>query len=254
MLNEEYSFKKEDIYEAIKSLNVTEDIEASLPNGKYINSIDILNYIYEKLNNDYEIIKNEIEGIKDTEERLLFLEEKELIETKLRIVIERINEIRNEIITQTTITDNNQIIFARTEAGNLYIEKDFDDKWEESMLKEFSDCLESITSGQKVGDIRIEPFNNGNQILAGLMKAAGYQARIYYKKLAPNVYYVFYLQQKKKDNARDDIEKRWKSCKAEFETLKKQMKDESLKQQLIERDKPILEELREKLGSKRMGM
>ena len=235
-------------YEAIDKLQDKEDIKNALPKPEYKVFFELIKGIIEKID---ESIK-EIENILSTEteqEVLEYLkEELELYKFKKEVCIdlykegketEKIEELANK-------TKRKHIIFAKTESGNIYISKDLKDIPTEE-YKDVLKCIERIETEEKSNNNeKGKSYGSNNAKIAGIKVEKEYQKRLYYKTLTPDTVYVMLLIAKKDDYIsidRNTLINRNQKTLNEFKKLKIEMQDEKRKQEIIEENEKIKEDL-----------
>lgn len=133
------------------------------------------------------------------------------------------------------------IIYATTEYGNVYIEKDL-----KALLEEYYyDVKESIQQIREGFDIDGKNLVNNNK-LAGLKEKNPFKVRVFYRILSNDTAYVMLARMKKGNNDlldRTEAIVRKKKTETEFNRIKEEIKNPARKEELIAENDLITEKL-----------
>lgn len=242
-------------YQAILCLQDEDDIISALPNTDYVCFDYIINGLIELINKDIEKTKNLInhefdldmkEYMEDELNTLLFKKQ------ECKRLIKEANQIKaNE--EQSQIIPNRHIIFATTSSGKAYLKEDLKDIAEE-YYEDIANCLSQIENEPDLNSIERQLGNHAK--LNKIHELRPFKIRVCYKMLAPDLVYVMIAKYKKSDNDRIEREKiieRNKQTKTEFDKLLNDIKDPLIKQQLIEENQLIKDQIIEYISNYKRG-
>ena len=242
-MDEELDKLRNQYFQAILYLQEKEDIENALPLPDYKNFIPLIVGLIQIL--EQEIDKNlKIKAKESSEDMLEYINEEILsLQQKKDICNELLKETTKEIEIEKTDDnkENKNIIFASTNADNIYFEKDLKNIPKE-YYKSIETCLKYIEKGiQEDNTEKAKSFTN-NAKLIGLHEVKDFQIRVIYKILDPDTVYVMQVKVKKDNNSlqdREEIVTRAQQTDKEYKKIKMDIKDEIKKMKLIEEHKKI---------------
>lgn len=242
-------------YQAILYLQDEQDIIDALPNTDYVSFDYIINGLIELINKETEKTINLINHEFNPEMKEYMQEELNTLLFKRREcekLIEKAKEIKQtEELAQ--ITQNRNIIFASTPAGNIYLKEDLKEIAEE-YYQDIANCLNQLETEPDLKKIERQFTNHAK--LSKIHELRPFKIRVCYKMLGPDLVYVIIAKYKKSDNDRIETEKvieRCKQTKTEFDKLIKEIKDPIKKQQLIEKGKIIKKDIIEHINTYKRG-
>jgi len=255
-LDNQIEILREQYYQAILNLQDKQDIIDALPSIEYTSFFNItyglINLIEQDINKTNNLLNHEY----DKEMKEYMQEELDILLFKKQTceeLIKKANEIQNtEELAQTSQTRN--IIFAKTSSNNIYVQDDLKDIAEE-YYEDIKNCLNSLETEQDLKTIERQFSNHAK--LAKIHELRPFKVRVCYKILAPDLAYVMIAKYKKSDNDRIEREKvieRNKQTQKEFDKLKQEIKDPIKKQQLIEENQIIKENITEYLNIHQRGI
>ncbi len=253
-------------YKAIILIHDERIIRDNLPIPTYQNFFPIMNALIERLEHEKQLIISSLENSEDEELRdyaeaeIAVLEMK--IETCKKIKEEAIEEEKEDEQEEKELEEDAQkvshkhIIFATTSGGNIYFEEDLKD-----IPAEFYDkvleCLEDIENNVPEDNTeKGRSFSSINENLCGFKERKRFKIRVLYRHLTPDTAFVVLVKTKKSDFERQDsnqLSNRVKKVRKEFKKLQEAMKDELTKQEIIEKNKKIMERIRQKLTKSEGG-
>ena len=251
-MEEELETLRQQYYQSIIFLENKEDIRNALPAPEYKNFIPLIVGIIQIL--EQEIEKNREARKDETSEDMLeyFNTEIESLESKIIICNELLKEAQNEIeIQEDNESNKKSIIFARTNAGNIYFERDLKGIPKE-YYKSIEKCLKGIENNIKEDNIEKAKAFTNNAKLIGIHQVKEFKIRVVYKILDKDTAYVMQVRIKKDDNSlqdREDIIIRAQQADKDFKEIKGEIKDELKKLQLIEEHRKIRDRIIKSLSS-----
>ncbi len=251
-MEEELETLRQQYYQTILFLEEKEDIKSALPAPEYKNFIPLIVGIIQIL--EQEVEKNREARKDETSEEMLeyFNIEIESLESKIIICNELLKEAQKEIeIQEDNETNKKNIIFASTNAGNIYFERDLKGIPKE-YYKSIERCLQAIENNIQEDNIEKAKSFTNNAKLIGVHQVKDFQIRVVYKILDKDTAYVMQVRIKKDNNSlqdREDIIIRAQQTDKEFKELKSETKDELKKLHLIEEHKEIRDRIMKSLSS-----
>lgn len=252
-MEEELDKLRNQYFQAILCLQEKEDIENALPLPEYKNFIPLIVGLIQIL--EQEIDKNiKIRESEKSEEMLEYIEEEiTSLKQKRNICNKLLEEATKEIEIEDTDTNNEtkNIIFASTNAENIYFEKDLK-SIPKDYYKSIETCLKYIEKSIQEDNIEKARAFTNNAKLTGLHEVKDFQIRIIYKILDSNTVYVMQVRIKKDNNSlqdREEIVTRSQQTDQEYKKLKVDIKDEIKKMNLIEEHKKIKERIIKTISS-----
>ncbi|MBE6151757.1 MAG: hypothetical protein E7165_00370 [Firmicutes bacterium] len=179
---------------SIKDCKSLCDIEKILPDKESENYFDVIYTIILKLYEEVMEIKKLLhQDGKDSD-----LETRNFFENEIELIMIKINYIKQimkeEVKTVETVKSNNEIVFLKTNYGNVCAFSDLKDIPTE-YYDSFYELLESICDGSFKN---FKTFTN-NVMLKGLSEVRGEQTRIIFDRVSNNVYVIIYMFVKKTD-------------------------------------------------------
>ena len=179
---------------SIKDCKSLGDIEKILPDKESENYFDVIYTIILKLYEEVMEIKKLLhQDGKDSD-----LETRNFFENEIELIMIKINYIKQimkeEVKTVETVKSNNEIVFLKTNYGNVCAFSDLKDIPTE-YYDSFYELLESICDGSFKN---FKTFTN-NVMLKGLSEVRGEQTRIIFDRVSNNVYVIIYMFVKKTD-------------------------------------------------------
>ena len=242
-------------YQAIMLLQNKEDIINALPNTDYSCFDYIMNGLIELLNKDVEKTTNLLNHEFDPEMKEYMQDEINTLlfkKQECERLIEKANQIKENEELTTTVTNRN-IIFATTFSGKIYLKEDLKDIAEE-YYQDIYECLNKIENEKDLSSIE-KPLTN-NAKMSKIRELKPFQVRVCYKMLAPDLVYIIIAKTKKSDNDRIDRERiieRNRKTKKEFEHLTEAIKNPLTKQQLIDENKLIKDDIIDYINAHKRG-
>ena len=242
-------------YQAIMLLQNKEDIINALPNTDYSCFDYIMNGLIGLINKDIEKTKNLINHEFDSDMKEYMEDELNTLLFKKQECEQLIKEANQKKETETlsqTIPHRN-IIFATTSSGKTYLKEDLKEIAKE-YYQDISDCLNKIENEEDLSSIEQPLTNNAN--MAKIRELKPFKVRVCYKMLEPNLVYVMIAKTKKSDNDRIDREKiiqRNKQTQSQYDNLVKDIKDQLIRQQLIEENELLKQEIFNHLNTYKRG-
>lgn len=236
-------------YEAIIKLQDKEDIINSMPQPEYESFFPIMNGLLNLIGENIIEIKEELKKLLNEEYEMkeYFEEELKTLEYKKTICIDLINQAKNKIEVEIKADKIKQkhLIFATTEHGNVYVEKDLKNLPEE-YFEEVIESLTNLEEGFVEENEQKEKSLQNNAKLSGLHEIKQFKVRIFYKNLSPDTIFVLMARMKKSDNSQLDREEaiiRNKKTQKEFEKLKEKIKIDEKKERILIENEQIKERI-----------
>lgn len=232
-------------FNAIILLNDKKDVIEALPQPEYESFFEIIEGIIMMIEKNIKELNDELKNTsKDEFEMIEYLQEeleilnlkKELCEKKQKEAIEQ-----KELDKKADKIPLKNIIYATTEHGNVYIEKDL-----KAMPEEYyDDVKESIQQIREGFDVDSKNLVNNNK-LAGLREKNPFKVRVFYRILSNDTAYVMLARMKKGNNDlldRTEAIVRKKKTETEFNRIKEEIKNLARKEELIAENDLITEKL-----------
>lgn len=138
-----------------------------------------------------------------------------------------------------------KIIFAKTPAGNPYFKIDLD-KVPREAYGEVKNTLDEILNGVNMSDDTKVKYYSGSNYPQKILAFKGFQVRIYTTKLKGNILCVVSLEIKKDDwdkKISDRLRKRLSTAREQIEQLRKDMRDDIRREELLLDSKEILTDI-----------
>lgn len=257
MLNEKIKDLRNKYYDAIINLQDESDIRNSLPTPDYESFFEIMDGLVDQLKELIINLKEEKNQPSDKETIEYIEEEIKLTELKIKICIELIKKAKEtlEVEKESLVPQKKNIIFAETNNGKNYIEKDLKQIPEE-YYSDVLDSIEKLEDGYEENNPEKAKSLQNNKKLSKIHEIKPFKVRIFYKKLDKDTILVFQVKMKKSNNDQLDREaviKRNKKIKVQFEELKDLLKDENIKKSIIEKNQQEKEKIKKILKTKRRG-
>ena len=251
-MEEELEALRQQYFQTILFLEEKEDIKSALPAPEYKNFIPLIVGIIQIL--EQESDKNKKSRAEETSEEMLEYFDMEIksLEEKIAICNDLLKVTQKEIEIQEE-NDNNKksIIFASTNADNIYFERDL-----KGIPKEYyqsiENCLKSIENNIQEDNVEKAKTFTNNVKLAGIHEVKDFQTRVLYKILDKDTVYVMQVRIKKDNNSlqdREEIITRAQQTDKEYKKIKSEIKDELKKLHLIEHHKEIRDKIMNSLSS-----
>lgn len=244
---------------AIENLYEENDIIQSLPTTDYQSFFPIMKLIIEKLEQKKKEFEDFVILATTIEEKELYQEEINTIDFKLNICHKRLQEAtsKKQKEEEAEITQHKHLIFATTESGNIYFEKDL------SLIPyEFYDkiisCLERLENNEaETNQEKGKKLGSNHAKLNSIHEIKEFKIRIFYKYLTKDSVYVMLVRMKKDNWSKLDVEEpitRGKKTITEFEQLEKIMQDENKKREIIEKHSEIRNSIFQTLEENKRGV
>ena len=240
--------------QVIYMLQTKEDLEEALPSPNYYSFMPLIDSIIKKLEEDYMAIE-EVCNLDNASDKY----EMDLLKMKIEMCIERKNEALNVLKKEEAFQTNlkkKRLIFAKTESGNLYFDKDLKDIKEEYYERVIS-TLEKIELSIPENNVeKAKQTNNVNGKLTNIHYVKEYQIRTFYRVLSDDIAYIMMTRVKKDDFSKLDREepiKRKKQTEKEFEKYKEIIKDEIKLNEILEENEKIKNQILEQLSINKRG-
>ena len=243
-------------FESVMLLTNEEDIIHALPQPGYDSFYPIMNGLISSIEKRINDLNGELSTILDDKELIeLAMEEIKLLQFKKAVcqkIIEKANK-SDDVIGPVVSNDKVNLVFATTEAGNVYVERDL-----KNIPLEYYDsiigCLEKIEDGYD--EKNPEKAKKLHYDLLGMHEIKDDDVRIYYKKLTPDIAYIVMFQIKKSDfgkSVHNEVLKRTKGIDNEFSKLKEMVKEPLKKERLININSEIRDRIFSVMNEKRRG-
>ena len=242
----------EQYYQAVIFLENKEDIKEALPTDDYSNFTYFIDGLIKKLNDEKQKVEEKPFSQEEFEE--LAKPEIQALEEKINICRAIKEEVEEEIQIEKAaeFVTKKELIFAKTDRGNIYVEEDLKD-----IPKEFYDtvstCIYKLENNiQESNNEKAKSLTN-NAKLKDVHSVKEWKVRLFYRHLTPDTAFVIIARMKKSYNDKKDMAPvidRRKKTDDEFQELKRMMKDQETKQRIIEENRIIKERIKEKLNKK----
>lgn len=249
---------RDQYYESIIFLDKEEDIIKMLPQPGYDSFFIIISGLIDKIQKEKAILEEEllVSDKMDVEYIELLKYEIECLEFKLNICkkLEQKNKIEENISVDEEKNKMN-LIFATTNSGNIYIFNDLKNIPEE-YYDSIIECMNKLEKGINENNNEKGKQLTNNQGLTGIHEVKDYQTRIFYRNIAPDLTYVIMIMIKKSDFSKsnqNEIKLRYKHVEDEYNSIKMQILDPLKREELINRNIEIKDNLYEMLSVKRRG-
>lgn len=239
--------------QVIYLLQTKEDLEEILPMPSYYSFFPLMDSIINKLKEDVNAIE-EACNLNNSDDKY----ELDLLKIKLNMCVIRKNE-GLKLIKENTNTNNKKkkFIFAKTDSGNVYLEKDIKDIPEEYYARIIS-TLEKIESNMLENNVeKAVQARSVNEKLINLHYIKEFKIRTYYRMLSDDIVYVMMTRIKKDDNSKLDREEpivRKNQTEKEFNKYKKILNDEEKINEILLEHEQIKNRILEQLNSKKRGV
>lgn len=241
---EEFKYYYDNMMNALANLSDIEEKEQAIydnmPSKENKNYVNIIRRIILELIKEREIYDEYL-----SDEDASVRNDAILEQDKLDFIINRVknhHNVKNEDTNQVNVIKNN-IIFLRTNSGNVYAENDLssiDSEW----YPAFRGLLESIEDGTFKNVKRL----TSNRISQGIPEVKDYGVRIVFDKVNPNTYIILDMFVKKSDHDKgysEQLINRLSFYRQNEDTIKKNVTEE-----LIKNDSIILENIKSGLMNK----
>lgn len=242
-MNEDIEQLREQYYLAILYLQNMEDIKTALPAPTYHNFFNIIEGVITKLMAKLsELEQEKIDNSSDLELIEIIEEEISICRNKIAICQKTYEEAKElqKIEQIAPSVSGKKLVFAKTTSGNIYLERDIKD-----MSHEFYERVVDALTTIKSGGVKTRNLLHSDK-LVGVHEAKEFQIRVIFKNLTEDIIYVLCARVKKDDLVsldRDEMVLRNQKTMDEFNELKKQLKDEKLKEKIIRENKEIEERI-----------
>ena len=232
-----------------------ENFKQEFPDPEFENFSDLVNDLILKLSRDIKELESDL-----NQEDLAILNEDEeytLLKSKLEYSLERKMVFEQEIAMQDNNIHTNvrNIIFAKSNAGNIFVVEDISNIKSEFNV-DIIGALERLKKPYNADEADItkeKAFNNNNKV-KGVKETKQGIARIYYVILDEDTILAFNAQIKKSDNpskTKQAIVKRKQNISEQIDYYKQELKDPAKKEQIIQENNKIYDELIAKLQKER---
>lgn len=241
--------------QVIYMLQTKEDLEEALPSPNYYSFMPLIDSIIKKLEEDYLAIE-EVCDLDNASDKF----EMDLLKMKIEMCITRKNEALNMLKQEEDFQTNlkkKKLIFAKTDSGNLYFDKDLKDISEEYYERVISTLEKIELSIPENNSEKAKQATSVNGKFTNLHYVKEYQIRTFYRVLSDDIAYVMMTRVKKDDNSKLDREepiKRKKQTEKEFEKYKEMIKDEKMLNEIIEENEKIKNQILEQLSINKRGV
>lgn len=234
---------REQYFQAIGELQDQNDIINALPKVDYVNFFPIIKGLIELLENQYkdfqEMLAMEEKGSEMYEyicEDLELCNMKKNLCIKLLVQGDEISKVEEK--AQNIVAKN--LIFATSESGAVYIEKDLGNMQPEFYYRVY-DSLKML----EAGTAKVKAFS-GNLKLSKLCEVSPFQVRVIFRNLDSDTIFVMMARIKKDDNSVKDRKEpilRNQQVSLEYDKIKNEIKDPQRKVELIEENREIRDRL-----------
>ena len=245
-------------FESIMLLTDEEDILNMLPQPGYDSFYQIINGVLELIEKEIHLLHGELHNLDDNEYGELINEELKLLNFKkdaCQKLIEKAS-IKGETVEKNDEVEQVNLIFATTENGNVYVERDLKNIPEE-YYDSIGECLKKIENGfEESNSEQAHQFTTTHKDLVGLHEIKDFKVRIMYKKLAPDLAYIIMFKIKKSDFSKldqNEIVIRYKKIQDEYERLSEMIKNPLMKEELINYNNEISERIYGMMNENRRG-
>lgn len=233
-------------YESISLLQNKEDIENALPKPEYESFFPLISGLISMLEKE---LASTQEILQDNSEMREYIEEEiSLIKLKLDICNNLLHKATEDkqIEEEALVTPKKNIIFATTDSGNVCIENDM-----KTVPEEFYTSVKRLLIRLQEGVVedngqKAKCFTTVDKKNAGIHEIKEFKVRLFYKNLSPDTVYVLMVRMKKSDNDRLDrgeLINRASLINKQYESLKKEIKDLVIKEELIKQNKEYLDRI-----------
>ncbi len=253
-MNDKIKELREQYAQAIIELENRDDIDNLLPNIEYKNAIDLLSFIKERVIKEFNSTLEEYNNIQDEELKKMFEDRLNVLKYIIDKIDERINNAIVIVEVENSQSNNVTLIFARTNnEKNYYVDRDL--KYiEEEYYGDLLGCFNRLESGAKDNNPEKAKQMSGNKKLSQIREVKDFKLRVLYKKIEPNLVYVYYVKIKKSNNDsydRNSIEERVASCKKDLDRVQKLLKDPLSREKLIAENIEIRDRIYEYLDQQK---
>ena len=247
-------------YEAIILLQDEQDILDSLPQPDYTNFFPIITGLIKRIEEELYILQQELHNLdeSDIEMHKYFEEEIEMLLFKQEVCNNLLDKGKEEIDVEVESekTPKKNIIFATTNSGNICIENDIKTVPEEYYVQVIN-MLQNLQDGiAENNNEKAKTMTSTHKKMAGLKEVKEFKVRLFYKILSSDTVYVLLVRMKKSDNDaldRKEAIRRSVQRNKQYLELKKQVKDQQMKEKLIAENEQILSNLYEYLNQNKRG-
>lgn len=194
---------------------------------------------------------NEEEPSKDYEQELVLLRKKKNFCELRKKDGEEIAKIEEQATDKPK-----HLIFATTDAGNVYLQRDIKGI-AEAHYEKIKQTLYDIENGVGEDNKEKGKMLTGNKKLSGLHELKPFKIRTFYRVLAPDLAYVIMTRFKNNDNDKRDYQEpsdRKDNTEQEFQYLRKLVKDENEKEKLIMHNEIIKNQIIAQLENSKRGV
>lgn len=182
--------------ESLNKINNVSEMKSFLPSQDNQTTYDIINTILFNLLEERMIIQrllNSSDCVNDDTES--YQMEYNQLNEKINYLKQYLKDLQTP--HKTKIKKENKIIFLKTDTGNNCFMSDLSKSIDPHYYNSMKELLESI----KYGEFKNVKNFVGNRILVGLSEVRGYQTRVIFKRLRPDLYIVIQGLVKKVDNS-----------------------------------------------------
>lgn len=247
---------RQNYFSAIMKLTDEKDILDAMPQPLYESFFPIAYGLMDMFEQRLAELNEElITSFNAKEYSELITEEIQILNYKKSIcqqLILQAEDIKNTEM-QAEMVPKKSLIFATTQSGNIYLERDLKDIPEEYLdsIAESLTCLENgfAENNNKKGK---ELSDN----LSGLHEIKQFKVRIYYKNITPDTVFIILAKMKKSNNDLSDRNKpldRSQKTQSELLRLKEQMKDPTKKEIIIKQNQEIRDRIMKYINENRRG-
>lgn len=255
-LHDQLEVLHQQYYQSILNLQDKQDIIDALPSIEYASFFNIISGLINLINIDIHKMNNLLVHENNIEMKEYIQEELDSLLFKKEICEQRIKQA-DELQTSeklAQVVHKRNIIFAKTSSNNIYIQEDLKNIAEE-YYNDIHNCLIDLENTKDLKSIEKQFSNHAK--LSKTHELRPFKIRVCYKVLAPDLVYVMIAKYKKSDNDRIEREKvieRIKQTNNEFNLLKKEIKNPVKKQQIIEENQIIRQNIIEYLDVHKRGI
>lgn len=245
-------------YKAIEYLQDKDDIIEALPKPEYTNFFPIVYGLVEKLSIEITSAKAMFNEESDNEMKEYIFDEIKTFKFKLDTCNSLIKEAKEKEKVETEVREPEKkaLIFATTNLGNVYFERDLKEIPEE-YYSDVSECLKLIENNYKEENTEHAKALGVDNNLVGIHEMKKFKLRVFYKFLTPDSAYIMGVSMKKSDNStkyKSFAATRNDHTKKEYVRLKEELKDELKKMQIIEINDKIKDKIISDINLNKRGV
>lgn len=237
---------RENYYTAIKCLQNEKDIIEALPSLEYNSFFLIMTNLIDRLKKEQVDLQSMLQEANEDDMHVYIEEELKMCMLKISVCDRLYQEGLNiQNIEQESVYSKKHLIFAKTDTGNIYLEKDLKDISEE-YYETVLECLNRIENNYQENNVEKARAFVNNPKLSGLHEMKEFKIRVIYKILTPDCVYIILSRMKKDNNAlidREAVLNRNKQIEKQYQRLKKDLLDENKKNEIINENELIKENI-----------